>query len=536
MKKLLVVGLCLLTHLLRAQDFNRFTKDIETYTQLLKMPAMAIGVAKGDSLIYFKGIGYANPDTKEPVNADHIFVISSLTKGMTSVIMQQMEAERKLRLDDLLNNFPNQYFTKERWDDKTTLAHILSHTSESKPIGTGFVYNGGKYNTVFNAIRSINKIDSANDITRPFTYEVEKRLIEPLNLNHTIAKYNAAKHEKLINSVARLYAYNDSLKAYTNSRLNFPNMQSGPAYGMMSSVRDLVKYSAALDKGTIISKERYKTITTPFYKGSPQGMGWFTSKINGLDIHWAYGYGADASILLKIPSRNLTFVMLSSTDMASATTRLGFGNPFNAPLVCAFLKTFVLNKKEGISFNKDITAIENQIKTLPSKFNFEELFAYATVMSFAPQSLTDGYPSSDELLKLLIKYYPFNAQWDTPTAYEIIAKSKDKTIQSFGKDLALKYWSSLQQHPGKSFYSGVILEKSELTKVEGMIKFKILSDYDNYQEQGYKFDAMMKLAKYYLPTDPTLAKKYLSWLMKYKEYIDRRDRQYNEAKELLEKN
>ncbi|WP_158561353.1 serine hydrolase [Emticicia sp. C21] len=534
MKKLLLIGLYLLTHLLHAQDFNNFSKDIQTYTQLLKIPAMAIGVAKGDSLIYFKGIGFANPDTKEPVTADHIFVISSLTKSMTSVMMQQMEAEGKLRLNNLVNDYPNQYFTKERWDNKTTLAHILSHTSESKPVGQGFVYNGGKYNVVFNAIKGINKIDVPNDMTRAFTYEVEKRLIEPFNLTHTIARYDSVKHKKLSSSVATLYKFNKDQKLYTNSRLNLPNMQSGPAYGMMSSVHDLIKYSAALDKGVIISKERYQKITTPFYKGSPQGMGWFVTTFEGVEIHWAYGYGDDASILLKVPAKNLTFAMLSSTDMASATTRLGFGNPFNSPLICAFLKAFVLNKKEGISFGTDISAIENQIKSKKSTFNFEELFAYATVMRFAPESLTESYPSSDDLLKLLIKYYPVQAKWDTPTAYEIIAKSNDKTVLDFGKNLIVKFKQSPQQHPGKLYFGGLILDQTQQT-AESIAIWKNLADGDDYQEQGYKFDAMMKLAKYYLPTNATLAKQYLSRLIKYKEYMGGKDRLYNEAKELLEK-
>ena len=362
MKKLLLIVSSILTQTLHAQKFEDFNKDIQTYTQLLKIPAMAIGVAKGDSLVYFKGIGYANPDTKEPVNADHIFVISSLTKSITSVIMQQMEVEKKLRLNDLLNSFPNQYFTTDRWDDKTTLAHILSHTSESKPIGQGFVYNGGKFNMVYNAFKSVNKINVSDDIYRPYTYEVDTRIIASLHLTHTIARYDSARHYPLTRSVARLYSYNEAQNAYTSATLGFKNMVSGPAFGIMSSVNDLVKYSAAIDKETLISKERYQKITTPFYAGSPQGMGWFVAKFEGLDIHWAYGYGNDASILLRVPAKNLTLVMLSSTDMASATTRLGFGNPFNSPLVCAFLKAFVADKQKGVHFSESIAAIEKQIK------------------------------------------------------------------------------------------------------------------------------------------------------------------------------
>jgi hypothetical protein len=49
----------------------------------------------------------------------------------------------------------------------------------------------------------------------------------------------------------------------------------------------------------------------------------------------------------------------------------------------------------------------------------------------------------------------------------------------------------------------------------------MVADGDAYKEQGYKFDAMMKLAKYFENTDPSLCKYYLNNLVRFKEYISK---------------
>ena len=36
------------------QSYSGFDEDIDSYTRLLNLPAMAVGVAKGDSLIFLK--------------------------------------------------------------------------------------------------------------------------------------------------------------------------------------------------------------------------------------------------------------------------------------------------------------------------------------------------------------------------------------------------------------------------------------------------------------------------------------------------
>jgi hypothetical protein len=83
-------------------------------------------------------------------------------------------------------------------------------------------------------------------------------------MDHTLVRYNEAEHSQVKKYVVTPYDYNDSAAKYIARPVDLPSMQCGPGFGMMSSVADLVKYSSALDNETIISKERFKKITSPF--------------------------------------------------------------------------------------------------------------------------------------------------------------------------------------------------------------------------------------------------------------------------------
>ncbi|WP_353721636.1 serine hydrolase domain-containing protein [Dyadobacter sp. 676] len=334
-----------------SQARGGFEADVGRYARMLGLPAYALGVAEGDKLVFFKSAGYADSAGKVAITKDHIFEIASVTKSLTSIALQQLEEAGKLSLNDLVDKYPNRYFTKERWNAQTTLAHLVSHTSESTPVGSAFVYNGSKFNIVFNAFTAVNPVDSTEELTRPFTMEIEKGILTPLGMTHTLTRFTEQEHGDLRKWVAVKYSFDAAAGKYVPRPVNPAGMQSGPGFGMMSSVQDLVRYSAAIGKESILSAGRYRKITTPFYPGSPQGMGWFTYSVGGVDLHWSYGYGDNSSaLLLRVPQRNVTLILLSPANAHSAAALLGFGNPLFAPIVASFVRNYVLNAPGTIDF------------------------------------------------------------------------------------------------------------------------------------------------------------------------------------------
>ena len=49
-------------------DVQQFSLELETYHDFLQLPGLAVGVAQDDSLIYFKGMGFANVQTSNTNN------------------------------------------------------------------------------------------------------------------------------------------------------------------------------------------------------------------------------------------------------------------------------------------------------------------------------------------------------------------------------------------------------------------------------------------------------------------------------------
>ena len=496
-------------------DTGTFSKDIEDYYRLLHLPGLVVGIALGDNLIFFKGMGTANPLTKELLTADHIFPIASVTKSFTAVALKQMEGEGKLSLNDPISKYPNQYFTVSRWNQQTTLGQLISQTSESNPPGSQFIYNGSKYNIVFNAFCAINKTKAPNDMTRPFTEEIQRRILTPLKMEHTLLRFSESEHGSLKKWMGPVYSLNEANGKFTPLDVKLSDMQSGPGFGMMSSVNDLVRYSAALGQNKLLTALQYKQVTAPFYPGSPYGMGWFSTNFEGTELHWAYGYGGnDAALLLRVPSKDLTLVILSPCSLPSAATRLGYGNPFNAMLVCSFFRNFVQNGQRGL------------------RLAIEEQFAKATTLAFLPASLHHDTLEAANLLQGLMKEFPSDPIWQTPTAFELVGRSSNPRVLQFGLKMSDQYLRSEKLHPAKAWYAGLIYQKSgKPQKAEAC--FESLATGDQYAEQGYKFDAMMELVKRYGSGKEQRSRQILQNLIRFKEYVSANDQQYKEAKEML---
>ncbi|WP_158640651.1 serine hydrolase domain-containing protein [Anseongella ginsenosidimutans] len=499
----------------RLSGKHSFEKDIDDYARLLRLPSLAIGVARGDSLVFFKGAGTPNSLCKESLTPDHIFPIASITKSFTAVALKQMEGEGKLSLKDPVSMYPNEYFTEERWDPQTTLAQIISHTSESDPPGTQFVYNGGKFNIVFNVFSALSKTRVPGDLTRPFTDEIQSRILTPLKMDHTLLRFAGKEHGHLKKWVAQTYRLDDSAGKFVPAEVEPDNLQSGPGYGMMSSVNDLVTYSSALSQHHLLTAAQYEQITLPFYPGSPYGMGWFTSEFEGTKIHWVYGYGDnDASLLLRVPAYDLTLIMLAPCALPSASIRLGYGNPFNSLLVCSFFKNFVQATSTG------------------SRLHIEEKFAKAATLSFLPASFHPDASAADSLLRRLMGDFPSDTIWQTPAAFEVVASSEDRDILKFGLKMAEKYLRQDKLHPVIAWYAGLICQKNG-EQEKAIACFEPLGWGDQYREQPYKFNAMMELAKRHMYLAPRHAREILKDLMRFKEYINVNDQQYRDAEEML---
>ena len=111
-------------------------------------------------------------------------------------------------------------------------------------------------------------------------------------------------------------------------------------------VADLARYDAAIDGHRFLKTDTQETAWTPTKSnlGRPlkYGLGWFVQKYRGLRLVWHYGnWDGVSSLYIKVPEKNITFILLANANQLSDRYPLGLGNVTKSPAARASLNGFV---------------------------------------------------------------------------------------------------------------------------------------------------------------------------------------------------
>jgi CubicO group peptidase (beta-lactamase class C family) len=139
-------------------------------------------------------------------------------------------------------------------------------------------------------------------------------------------------------NLAKPYAVNGSGTAPGN----YPGL-FGVAAGLISSANDVARYSMAIDRNAFLRAETQAQAFTQMSPGVPYGLGWFVQTIGGVKVVWHYGlWTANSSLIIKVPSKGLTFVALANSDTLTSTVNLGDGDLMVSPIAREFVNGFVI--------------------------------------------------------------------------------------------------------------------------------------------------------------------------------------------------
>jgi CubicO group peptidase (beta-lactamase class C family) len=185
------------------------------------------------------------------------------------------------------------------------------------------------------------------------------------------------KHQQRFDAVVKTLAQPYALdREFKTTKISYPQGFSTSA-GLMSTVLDMAKYDIAIDQNKFLTKETQQLAFTPTVstRGEelPYGLGWFTQNYKGTKLLWHYGYWTgNSSFILKVPERNMTFIIMANSDNLSRPTDLGSGEALSSPVGMAFLKTFIFPEKFGetlpeISWNSPASELKNQLKVIAEK-------------------------------------------------------------------------------------------------------------------------------------------------------------------------
>ncbi|SVC15384.1 uncharacterized protein METZ01_LOCUS268238, partial [marine metagenome] len=85
-------------------DIKEFDEYIRTSISEANIAGMGIAIVSGDSILFAKGYGYSNIQTKEPFTPQTVMNIASISKTFVGVAIMYLVEQGLISLDDNVNS------------------------------------------------------------------------------------------------------------------------------------------------------------------------------------------------------------------------------------------------------------------------------------------------------------------------------------------------------------------------------------------------------------------------------------------------
>lgn len=287
-------------------------------------------VGQDGEVVFQKAYGKANQSFDIPNNIDTKYLLGSLTKQFTAILVMQLVEARQLSLDVPITTYLPAF--RNDIGDKITIRHLLTHThgipnadltNRYKPMrkeefvtkycetdlefqpGTQFKYSDivGYYLLGVILERVTN---------RDFAKLLKEKILEPLDMKNT----GYYSQDTVQQNLATGYIQKENNFLYAP---HWDISQSFSAAGVYSTVGDLLKWDQALRGTQLISKTGMETIFTPYSDKIRYGFGWFINdpEINGAKrIFAGHNGGANGykSQIMRGVNEEYVVIYLSNTD------------------------------------------------------------------------------------------------------------------------------------------------------------------------------------------------------------------------------
>ncbi|HEV7782622.1 MAG TPA: serine hydrolase domain-containing protein [Chitinophagaceae bacterium] len=313
-------------------------------------PGGAVLLVKDNRIIYRRGFGIADIQTKEAITPSTLFNIGSISKTFVAYGILKLAEEKKLSLDDnLYRYFPD--FKNPAIAKKVKIVHLLTHTSglpDSRPVKEQHdFYLVAKDEENFAPLKQTEELES-----EPGTrYKYSNPSFNGLAL--IIEKITGQKWQDYINTIIFRPAgmtrstitdgphpASGVAHAYIkNKEGGFEEMDYGEETtfaaagngGVWSSVDELWKYEQAIQQFTFLDKDavtRSRTVYPfPGWKDSlPSNLGlsWFMTREMNLSMTGHTGsQGGFISDYCWLPEKKLFYVLLCNLPQPRREIRAG---------------------------------------------------------------------------------------------------------------------------------------------------------------------------------------------------------------------
>jgi CubicO group peptidase (beta-lactamase class C family) len=322
-----------------------FEAYLEPLRQQGGIPGLSAVILLDGEVAWERGFGFQNVEARIRATPDTPYVLADLSQTIAAVLLLQCVETRRLELDEPVRRYGLSFP-----EPGVTMRHLLSHTSAGVP-GSIFRYDPERFAQLTELVTAC--------IPQPYRKSVSHRILEHLAMTDSVpgrdlqdptavpeGLYDPAHLERYRRVLERLAVPYKVDKRNRTTRNDLPAEGITAASGLVSTARDLARFDRALDSSLLLESTRdlaWTNAAASDFSNVPMGLGWFVQYYRGERIVWHFGLvpNAYSSLILKVPSRKLTVILLANSDGLSAPFQLSSGDVTRSVFASLFLRLFI---------------------------------------------------------------------------------------------------------------------------------------------------------------------------------------------------
>jgi CubicO group peptidase (beta-lactamase class C family) len=328
------MGILLLLVLLSSLPGRAQSDSIDSYIRAeMKargIPGLALTVIRDGEVIKLAGYGLANVELDVAATPDSVFELASVTKQFTAAAIMLFVEEGRIGLDDPISQYlPN---TPKAWE-AITVRHLLTHTAGLPGLRSGF------RSLYANGVRISNRTTEmfAAAVQDPMSFQPGEQwqysdvgyfLLGMVLEKATGQRYRDLLAERFFQPLGMTSSSVLDQSAIVKNRASGYTLRNGKLvhirrvvqneltshYGVLSTVRDLVKWELALAAGKVLTRASLEQMWTAvkLNDGStrPYGFGWIVDEVRG---HRFISHdGITGTEYSRFPDDGLTVIVLTN--------------------------------------------------------------------------------------------------------------------------------------------------------------------------------------------------------------------------------
>ena len=324
---------------------SQFGMYLEALRNQAGIPGLSAAIVGDQDIRWERGFGSQDLEQAVAASPDTLYHLDGLTQVVTASLVLRCAEEGRLTVDDAVGlHDPFSPYAG------ATIRQILTHTSGFSG-SASFLYEPQRLTALQPIVRACTG-DSYRETVSLLLAQLGMMSSVPgqdiLGLAPPVEgipdEFEVERYALALARLATPYAVDFGGARF---RSQYSAATLTPSGGLISTVRDLALLDLSLKNGVLLRPDtRAAGWQAPLDLNSrplPHALGWFVQGYRGEIVAWQFGLGdgASSSLIVTLPARGLTLILLANSDGLTKPFGLHNGDLTTSPFGRVFLGLFV---------------------------------------------------------------------------------------------------------------------------------------------------------------------------------------------------